>query len=93
MKFLDYFNGAVRTQNIAIGLNLYLSSQSICIMGFGFPTKGDPMLGSPGTLLFPQTLFFSSLNHYLSFVEWLLSSLPILFRIANPLFLIHFSYL
>ena len=69
---------------IAIGLNLYLDSQSICIVGFGFPTKGGPMLGSPGPLLFPQTLLFTSQNHYLSFLEWLLSSPPSLSRIANP---------
>ena len=31
----------MRTQNIAIGFNLYLDSQFICIVGFGFPTKGS----------------------------------------------------
>ena len=51
---------AMRIQNIAIGLKLYLDSQSICIVGFGFPTKSDPMLGSLETLLFPQTLLFTS---------------------------------
>ena len=34
----------VCTQNMAVGFNLYLGSQSICIVGFGFPTMGGPML-------------------------------------------------
>ena len=78
---------------MVIGLNLYLSSQSICIVSFEFPTKGVPMLGSPGIVLFSQTLLFTSQNHYLSFLEGLLFSLPILSRIANPLLLILVSYL
>ena len=40
-------NEIVCTQDIAIGLNLYLGSQSICIVGFGFPTKGDPYAWKP----------------------------------------------
>ena len=40
---------------MAIGLSLYLGLQSIYIVGFGFPTIGCPMHGSPNTLLFPQT--------------------------------------
>ena len=83
----------MRTQNIAIGLNLYLGSQFFCIVGFWFPINSGPMLGSPGTLLFLQTLLFTSQNHRLFFSEWLLSPLPILSSIANPLFLIAFSYL
>ena len=39
----------MRTQNMAVGLNLYLGSQSICIVDFGFPTMGDPMLGNLST--------------------------------------------
>ena len=62
LSFMD----PVRTQNMAIGPNLNLGSQSICIVGFGFPIKGDSMLGSPGTLLFPQKLLFTSQNCYLS---------------------------
>ena len=46
-------NGIVHTQNMVHGLNLYLDSQSICVVGFGFPTMGGPMLGDPNTLLFP----------------------------------------
>ena len=42
----------MHTQNMAIRLSLYLSSQSICIVDFGFPTMGGPMLGDPSTLLF-----------------------------------------
>ena len=44
----------VGTQNMTIGLSLYLGSQSIYIVGFGFPTMGGSILGSPNTLLFPQ---------------------------------------
>ena len=68
---------------MAIGLNLYLGSQSICIVGFGFPTMGGPMLGNLSTPLFPQTLLFTSQSHFLSFSAWLFFSLPILSRIAN----------
>ena len=56
----------MRTQNMAIRLSLYLGSQSICIMGFGFPTMGGPMLRDLSTLLFPQTLLFTSQSCYLS---------------------------
>ena len=56
----------VGTQNMAIGLNLYLDSQSICIVGFGFPIMGDPMLSNLITLLFPQVfLLTESLPYYL----------------------------
>ena len=58
-KFSKYV--IMRIQNMAIGLNLYLGSQSICIVGFGFPTMGCPMLGHLSTLLFPPNLF--SLPH------------------------------
>ena len=83
----------VGTQNMAIGLNLYLDSQSICIVGFGFPTMGGPILRDPDTLLFPQTLLFASQSRYLSLLEWLLSSLNVLSSLTNPLLLILFSYL
>ena len=83
----------VHTQNMVVGLNLYLGSQSICIVGFGFLTMGGPILGNLSTLLFPPTLLFTSQSHYLSFFEWLCFSLPVLSRIANPFFLIHFSQL
>ena len=78
---------------MAIGLSLYLGSQSICIVGFGFPTMGGLILGDPSTLLFPQTLLFTSQSRYISLFEWLLSSLNVLSRITNPPFLILFSYL
>ena len=55
----------VCTQNMAIGLNLYLGSQSICIVGFGFPTMGGPMLGNLSTLMFPQTPFSLPQSHSL----------------------------
>ena len=45
-----------------LGLTIYL------YCGLWVSYKGDPMLGSPGTLLFPQTLLFTSQNHYLSFL-------------------------
>ena len=59
----------VCTQNMAIGLNLYFGSQSICIMGFGFPIRGGPSLGYLNMLRFPQTFLFTSQSHYLSFLE------------------------
>ena len=43
----------VRTQNMVPRLNLYLGSQSICVVGFRSPTMGGPMLGDPNALLFP----------------------------------------
>ena len=78
---------------MVVGLNLYLGSLSICIVGFGFPIMGGPMLGNLSTLLFPPTLLFTSKSHYLSFFEWLCFSLPVFSRITNPFFLIHFFYL
>ena len=36
---------------MVVGLNLYLGSQSICIVGFGFPTMGDPLLDNLNTLM------------------------------------------
>ena len=44
----------VGTQNMTIGLSLYLGLQSIYIVGFGFLTMGGSILGSLNTLLFPQ---------------------------------------
>ena len=57
------------TQNMAVGLNLYLGLQSICIVSFGFPTMSGPMLGNLSTLLFPQTLLFTLEYHSLSSSE------------------------
>ena len=37
----------VHAQNMVLGLNLYLSSQSICVVGFGFPTMSSPLLRNP----------------------------------------------
>ena len=54
---------------MVVRLNLYLGSLFICIVGFGFPTMGGPMLGNLSTLLFPQTFLFTSESHYLSFFE------------------------
>ena len=78
---------------MAVRLNLYLDSQSIYIVGFGFPTGGGPSLRCLNMLQFPQTFLFTSQSHYFSFLERLLFSLTTLSRIAYPLFLIHFSYL
>ena len=33
----------MRTKNIFYELNLFLGSQPICIVGFGFPTMGDSL--------------------------------------------------
>ena len=76
----------VRTQNMTVGLSLYLGSQSICIVGFGFPTIGGSMLGSPNTLPFPKIPPLNSQSCSLSPSNWLFFSLSILSRIANPLF-------
>ena len=54
---------------MAIGLNLYLGSQSICIVSFEFSTLGGTILGDPSTLLFPQTLPFTSQNRSVSLLE------------------------
>ena len=56
----------VRTQNMATGLNLYSGSQSICMVGFGFPTMGGPSPGDPIThSYFYNTLSLSlSQNHF-----------------------------
>ena len=74
---------------MAIGLNLYLSSQSICIVGFGFLTMGGPMLSNLSTLLSSQTLLSTSQSHSPSLLEWLLFSLNILSLIANSPFFLH----
>ena len=72
---------------MAIRLNLYLGSQSICIVRFGFPTMGDPMLKNPNALLFPLT---ESLPFSLRVVALFSQcSLPN----CQPLFLPSFSYL
>ena len=71
---------------MTIGFSLYLDLQSIWIMGFGFPTIGGSMLSSPNTFLFPQTPLLNSQSWSLSPLEWLISSLSVLSKIANPLF-------
>ena len=38
----------VRTKNIVNWLSLFLGSQPICIVGFGFPTMGNSLHGDPG---------------------------------------------
>ena len=61
-----------------------LGSQSTCIVSFGFPTMSVPILEDLSTLLFPQTLLFTSQSRYLFLLEWLLSSLNVLSRIIHP---------
>ena len=48
----------VRTQNMVNGLDLYLGSQLICIVGFGFPIMGSPWSEGPVafTLIFIASL-------------------------------------
>ena len=43
LDMLEVFD-VVCTQSMANGLNLYLGSQSIYIVGFGFPIMGNPSL-------------------------------------------------
>jgi len=51
---------AVHTQNKVNELHLYSGSQSIYIVGFGFPTMGSPVLGDPvAHTLILQILLFS----------------------------------
>ena len=53
----------VHTQYIFNGLNLYLGSQLICIVGFEFPTMGSPLLGDPiAHSSFRELLYFSFLG-------------------------------
>ena len=50
-----------------LGLTSTWAHNLFVFVGFGFPTMGDPMLGNLSTLLFPPTLLFTSLSHYLTF--------------------------
>ena len=72
---------------MAIGLNLYFSSQSICfVWAFGFPTVGGPMLGRPKYTSVSSCLnlfLIESLLYYL--FECLLPFLNTLPIFSNPL--------
>ena len=75
-----------------LGLDLYLGLQSICVMGFRFPTMGGPLLGDPIALVFARL----SLSHKVtppSLEIVTILSLCVLPRVSNPLFLILLSYL
>ena len=77
----------VRTQNMATGLNLYSGSQSICMVGFGFPTMCGPSPGDPVTHSYLQHPFSLSLSHKttsLSFGTIPLLSPCLLLRVSNP---------
>ena len=52
-EFLFFLITLVCTQNMVPGFNLYLGSQFICVVAFGFPIIDGPILGDPNTLLFP----------------------------------------
>ena len=52
-EFLFFLITLVCTQNMVPGLNLYLGSQFICVLAFGFPIMDGPILDDPNTLLFP----------------------------------------
>ena len=41
------FLASMRTKNIVNRLSLFLGSQPICIVGFGFPTMGSLLPGDP----------------------------------------------
>ena len=74
----------VRAKNIVNELSLFLGSQPICIVGFGFPTMGNSLPGDPSAhsrLYELHSFSFLSCSPYCSYYYPLLSSLT---RIANP---------
>ena len=59
--FYFSYNSCAYPKYMAIGLNLYLRSQSIYFVGFGFSIVGGPMLGKP-----KYTSIYSSLPLFLT---------------------------
>ena len=57
--------GTMRPRNVANWLDLYLGSQPIYIVSFGFPTISSSLLGDPNTRSSLSKLFsFSFLSHF-----------------------------
>ena len=64
----------------------FLGSQSICVVSFGFPIIGGPMLGNPNTPCFLRS--FSLLHKVTPFLSWFshpLSTNP-LFSFSSPIY-------
>ena len=81
------FLATMRTKNILNELSLFLDSQPICIVSFGFPTMGNSLHGDPSAyskLYKLHSFSLMSCSPYYSYYYHLLSFLS---RIANPLFL------
>ena len=82
---------------MATGLNLYSGSQSICMVGFGFPTMCGPSPRDPVTHSYLQHPFSLSLS-LTKPLPFLLGQslffLPVFFsEFPTPLLLIFISYL
>ena len=77
---------------MTIGLNFYMGSQSICFVGFWVSYCGWSYARQP-----EYTPVYSNLSLYLtellSLIVTAFFPLNLLSRIANPIFLISFSYL
>ena len=67
---------AVHTQNKVNELHLYSGSQSIYIVGFGFPTVGSPMLGDPVAHTLVLQILLFSIAKLLPFLSLFSSELP-----------------
>ena len=75
----------MHTQCMAIGLNLYLGSQSICFMGFWISYCGWSYAWQPEyTHVYSNPSLY--LTESLSLLERLLFFLNVLPKIANPIF-------
>ena len=51
INLTQFIEQVVRTKNIVNGLNLYLGSQFICVVGFRFPTMDSSYYGRPKCML------------------------------------------
>ena len=89
----------VRTQNMVNGLDLYLGSQLICIVGFGFPTMGSLWFGDLATFTLVFTASLPRFPHKVApFTLDMATLFPLFFSPESPfplrwsLFPLCFSY-
>ena len=73
------------TQNMDNGLDLYLGSQPICIVGFEFPTMGSPLFGDPVAFTCLHK-FFSFFHKIAPFTLDMATSFPLFFSPESPPF-------